>query len=98
MARPRVSENVHAGGGDGAKQPFGLIAIRIEEPVDGSDHALDLESFATWNIEGSILEDLDLEPLKDSVLLAETLVPTFDAFSLQSETLRIEPRGNLEAA
>ena len=98
VARPRVGENMHPGGGDGAKQPLGLIAIGIEESVDGGNHTLDFETFATRYVEGPVIEDLDLEPLEEVMLLTGASVPPIDTFSLQSQTLRIEPRGNLEAA
>lgn len=90
VARPRVGQNVDARCGDGAEKAFGLVAVGVEEAVDGGDNALDLEPFAPWDIEGSVLEDLDLEALKDPMVLAEALVPAIDAFALQPQALGIE--------
>ncbi len=50
------------------------------------------------NIEGSVLEDLDLETLKDAVILTEAQVPPIDAFSLQPETLGVETGSDFEPA
>ena len=98
VARPWVGEDMDTGGRNCAEQALGLIAIGIEEPVDGGEHALDLESFAVRYVEGPVIEDLDLEALENSVLLAETSIPPIDALPLQSQTFRVETRGDLESA
>lgn len=66
--------------------------------MDGGNDALEVHPFAWRNIEGTIFEDLDLETLKDAVILAGLLVPPVDALSLQSQSLGVETGGDFESA
>ncbi len=95
---PRMGENVDPGGGDSAEKALGLVAVGVEEPMDRGDDTVEVEPFTSRNIEGSVLEDLDLETLKDAMFVTVLLVPQLDAFSLEFETLRVEAGGDLESA
>jgi hypothetical protein len=66
--------------------------------VDRNDDALDLEPLAVGHIERSILEDLDLETLKNSVVLAGSTVEAIDTLALEAEAFGVKTRGHLESS
>lgn len=98
VATTGVGENMHLGRADGAQETLGLISVRVEMAVNGGDHAVDLETFALGNIEGAVGQDLDLEPLEETVVLAVLAVPAFDSPALKTDPFPVEPRCDLEAA
>jgi hypothetical protein len=93
-----MSEDVDSRSGDRAQQAFGLVTIGVEMAVHGCDDAGNLEAFAFWNIEGAVLEDLDLEALEDPLILNVLVVPAVDSLSLEANPLAVEARGDLQAA
>ncbi len=93
-----MSEDVHLRSVDGAQETFGLIAVRVEMTVDGGDDAVDLEALALGHIESAVDQDLDLEPLKETVVLAVLIVPAFDPPALETDPFAVEPRRHLETA
>ncbi len=66
--------------------------------MDRKDDALDLEPLAVGHIERSILEDLDLETLKNSVVLAGSTVEAIDTLALEAEAFGVKTRGHLESS
>ena len=94
----RVSKDVHLGCVDGAQEAFGLIAVRVEMRVDGGDHAVDLEAFAFGHIESAVDQDLDLEPLEETVVLAVLIIPALDSLALETDSFSVQSRRDLEAA
>ena len=98
MTASRVGKDVDFGCVDGAQETFGLIPVRVEMTVDRGDHAVDLEALAPWHIECPVDQDLDLEPLEKTVILAVLIVPALDSPALETDSFPIESRCDLEAA
>ena len=70
MTTAGMGKDVHLGCVDGSQEAFGLIAVRVEMAMDGGEHTVDLEAFTLGHIEGAVDQDLDLEPLEETVVLA----------------------------
>ena len=98
VATSGVGEDVDLGRLDSAQKTFGLIAVRVEVTVDCGDHAIDLEAFAFGHIEGAVDQDLDLEPLEDTMVFAVPVIPALDSPALETDPFPIEPRRDLETS
>ncbi len=98
VAAARVGQDVHARSLNGAYEPLGLIAVGVEMAVYRGHHAVHLEALALGHIEGAICEDLDLEPLKQSMVLRVMAVPALDPAALESNPFAVETGSDLQTA
>ena len=98
MTTAGMGKNVHLGCVDGSQEAFGLIAVRVEMAMNGGEHTVDLQAFTLGHIEGAVDQDLDLEPLEETVVLAALGVPALDSLALETDTFPVEPRRDLETA
>ena len=98
VSAPRMGKNVHFGCVDSAQETLGLIAVGFEMTVDGGDHAVDFEAFTLGYVKGTVNQDLDFEPLEESVVFAVLIIPALDTLPLETNPLAIEPGRYLEAA
>jgi hypothetical protein len=97
MAASWMGKHVHLWRANGAQEALRLIAVGVEVTVDSGHHAVNLEAFSFWHIEGAVFENLDLESMKQVVVLSVPVVPVLDSPALETDPFPIEPRRDLEA-